>query len=72
MIKKKQLIDQLIQVCWDLDDKKTKEREIRSLIKASHELKVDNLLVINNDLEKEEEINGRRIKFIPFYKWFLL
>jgi len=68
-------ITQLIQVCYDIKNTKTKEREKRVLLKASKELGCDILLVINGDCESEEEIEWygekRKIKFIPLWKWLL-
>ena len=66
-------IRELIQVCYNTTDIKTKERETRALIKASKELKCNNLIVITEDYEKEENIEWfgtkRMIKFIPLWKW---
>ena len=66
-------IRELIQVCYNTIDIKTKERETRALIKASKELKCNNLIVITEDYEKEENIEWfgtkRMIKFIPLWKW---
>ncbi len=66
---------QLIQVCYNIEDPKTKEREIRALIKASKELKCRNLLVITEDYEAEEQASWfgvkRKIKYIPLWKWLL-
>lgn len=64
---------ELIQVCHNLGDIKTKEREIRALLKAGEELRCKNLFVITDDYEAEEEpewfgIKGK-IKFIPLWKW---
>jgi len=68
-------VKQLIQVCYDLSDLKTKEREVRALIKASKELKCNNLLIITDDKEGEEQVEWfgtkRKIKFIPLWKWLL-
>lgn len=64
-------VAQLIQVCWDFSDWRVKDREIKNLIKASHGLKCDDLLIINQDIEKEEIINDKKIKFIPLQKWLL-
>lgn len=72
VIKKGKAISQLIQVCYKIDDLKTKEREVKSLIKASKELKCDDLMVITLDLEKEERIESKKIKFIPLWKWLLI
>jgi len=66
-------IKQLIQVCYELSENKTKEREIRGLINASKELKCDDLLVISGDYEGEEEVSWfgtkRKIRFTPLWKW---
>jgi len=45
---------------------------LKALIKASKELKSEDLLVITWDYEAEEEFKGKRIKFIPLWKWLLL
>ena len=63
---------QLIQVCYNIDDINTKKRELRALIKASKELKCGNLLVITEDYEAQEKYEGKKIKFIPLWKWLLL
>ncbi len=64
-------IKQLIQVCYSLDDYNTKEREIKSLIKASEELKCNNLLIITWDFEGEEKIKGKNIIYKPLWSWLL-
>ncbi len=65
-------IKQLIQVCWDINKYKTKEREVKSLLKASKELRCKNLLIITEDKEGEEKIKGKKIKYIPLWKWLLI
>ncbi|MFH0955994.1 MAG: ATP-binding protein [Candidatus Falkowbacteria bacterium] len=70
-VKEKRKISQLIQVCFDLSDVNTKAREIKSLIKASKELKCDNLLIITDDFEHEEKISSKKIKYVPLWKWLL-
>ncbi len=64
-------IRQLIQVCYNLDDMGTKEREIRSLLKASDELKCGNFLIITSDYEAEEKHKGKVVRFVPLWKWLL-
>ncbi|MEA2033544.1 MAG: hypothetical protein U9N41_08185 [Euryarchaeota archaeon] len=44
---------------------------IGKLIKASKELKCTDLLVITWDYEEEEEIKGKKIRFVPLWKWLL-
>lgn len=76
VVKQGPKINQLVQVCYDLSDVQTLERERRALLKASKELKCNNLLLIGGDSEKEEDFTWfgikRRIKFIPLWKWLLL
>mgnify|MGYP001579574321 CR=1 FL=1 len=64
-------IKQLIQVCYDLSGFDTKKREINALLKASKELKCKNLLMITEGYEKQEEIENKKIKFVPLWKWLL-
>jgi uncharacterized protein len=64
-------INQLVQVCYDVSDLNTKRRETRALLKASRDLKCNNLLVITWDYEAEEEFKGEKIKFVPLWKWLL-
>ena len=64
-------VRELIQVCYDIEDFTTKERELKALIKASKELKCKNLKVITWDYEGEEEFKGKRIEYIPLWKWLL-
>lgn len=75
VIKKGLQVWQLIQVCYNLKNLETKNREIRPLIKAGKELRCKNLLVITEDKEGEEKIEwfGDKaiIRFIPLWKWLL-
>jgi uncharacterized protein len=64
-------ITKLIQVSFEINDMKIKEREINALIEASEELNCDELLIITWDTEKEEKIKDKKIKFIPLWKWLL-
>ncbi len=68
-------IGQLIQVCYDISDVDTKKREIKALLKASNDLKCNNLLIIGSDKEGKEEHEWfgikRSVKFIPLWKWLL-
>jgi len=71
VIKKAAKVKQLIQVCYNIEDIETKEREIKSLLKASKELKCKDLLVITENKEGDEKNKGKKIKFIPLWKWLL-
>ena len=71
VIKESQKVKELIQVCYDIENYDTKKREINSLIRASKELKCDNLIIINQNIEREEKFKGKKIKFTPLWKWLL-
>jgi predicted AAA+ superfamily ATPase len=66
---------QLIQVCYDLSNLKTRNREIRALMKASKELGCKDLLVLTEDYQGEEIIKWfgieEKIKFLPLQRWLL-
>lgn len=62
-------IKQLIQVTYASSKEEIEMREKRALIKASEELKCDNMLIITWDYEAEEEFKGKQIKIIPLWKW---
>lgn len=71
VVKQNTKIRQLIQVCFNIDEPETKKREVNALIKASKELKCENLLVITQDKEKTEILNNKKIKYLPIWKWLL-
>ena len=58
-----------------MDYIKTREREIRALVKAGKKLKCKKLLIITKDYENEENTEWfgikAKIKFIPLWKWLL-
>lgn len=67
LVKRDLKVTQLIQVCWELIQPETKNRETRSLRKAMKELGVQRGLVITENEEMEEGA----IKFVPLWKWLL-
>lgn len=70
-VKKGKKIVQLIQVCQSLQNIETKDREIKSLFKASKELRCDNLLIITASEETVIKIDGKKISVISLWKWLL-
>ncbi len=71
LIKKGLKIEQVIQVCWDIRNHGTKKRELKALIKAMEEFKLKQGVVITEDREGEEKSKGKKIRFIPLWKWLL-
>ena len=64
-------IKQLIQVTYASGRDEIEKREIKSLIKASNELKCKDLEIITWDYEDELNVDGKIIKCIPLWKWLL-
>jgi len=71
VIKKDLKIEQLIQVTYASGKDEIEKREILNLVKASELLGCKNLLCITWDYESEEIFNGKKIRFIPLWKWLL-
>ena len=72
IIKEGLQIRELIQVCDDISNMETKDREIKGLVMALEELNLKRGLVITEDFEGEENIKGKEIIFKPLWKWLLL
>jgi hypothetical protein len=66
-------VTRLIQVCADISDPKTLKREMRALIKASQTLQCDELLLLNDRVDRTEEFNWqgaqRAIRLMPLLAW---
>ena len=71
VVKEKAKITQLIQATYIKNKNEIKEKRVKSIIKASIHLKCNNLLFVTWDLEGEDKVEGKIIKFIPFWKWLL-
>lgn len=74
VIKQGLRITELIQVCVDTTGSKTRDREIRALLKASRALNCDNMLILTENVERDEEARWHdlqgKIRFVPLWKWF--
>ena len=68
-------VKSLIQVVYDLDDEKTKEREITALVEAAGEFglggKKGELLIITKDYDAIAEVSGKRITYKKLWKWLI-
>jgi predicted AAA+ superfamily ATPase len=73
VVRQENRVTALIQVCADLQDERTRSREIRALLKASRELRCDNLLILSEQEEKTEVTGwfGMKgsIRYVPLWKW---
>lgn len=71
LVKEGLKVKELINVCKDISDNKTKLREIKSLGEAAKQFKVKDATIITEDYSYEEKIKSLRIKFIPLWQWLL-
>ncbi len=62
---------EIIQVVYNLDEEKTKERELSGLIACAKEFGLKQGLVITRDIDAKEIKEGVQITFIPLWKWLL-
>jgi predicted AAA+ superfamily ATPase len=62
---------QAIQVCADLSNEKTNQREIAGLLSALNEFKLKKGQIITYDTEKIEKHENKTIQYIPLWKWLL-
>jgi len=59
---------ELIQVCWEMSDKKTFERELQGLKGAMDELPISTGTIVTWD---DETIIEDRINVVPIWKWLI-
>ncbi len=71
LVKRGTDVKQLIQVCWNVENEKTKKREVKSLLKAMDEFGLKEGVIITEDYEGEEKINGKSIRYLPLWYWLL-
>lgn len=71
VVKNKNKVEQLLQVCYDISDAQVKKREVSALVKASNELKCNELIIITYDVDDKQHLQGKTIKLIPLWKWLL-
>lgn len=71
VVKEGMKIDKLIQVCWEINNARTKEREVKALVEAMEKFDIGEGVVITDDYFGDEEKNGKIISFIPLWCWLL-
>lgn len=64
-------ITHLLQVVQDLGDDKTRNRELRSLVKALDETRLEHAEIVTYEEEDEFTVEGKTIRLIPVFKYLL-
>lgn len=62
---------QLIQVCWNISDPRTRDREVKSLSLAMEELGVRDGLILTDDEQDTIHVDKKTIQVKPVYQWLL-
>jgi len=71
VVQQEQQVKALYQVCWEMQDTFTMQREIDGIIEASKVTKCDNLFIITHDNEDIIIQDGKTIHIIPAWKWMM-
>ena len=72
VIKEGLKVKELIQVCHNISDMETREREVKGLVNAMEEFDLKSGLVITEGFEGEENFKNKEIIYKPLWKWLLL
>lgn len=71
VVQQEQQVKALYQVCWEMQETTTWQREMDGIIEESTMTKCDNLFIITHHDEEVIQQNGKTIKVIPAWKWML-
>lgn len=71
IIQKKDEVPTAIQVCYNMQDPETRNREIKSLLYACEKLKLKSGIILTMNERDEKRIEGIRIRTIPVVKFLL-
>jgi predicted AAA+ superfamily ATPase len=71
VIKEGPQVKRLIQVCWDPTDEETRRQEVRGVLEAMEEFRLREGLILTEDFEGEEKLNGRKVFYRPVWSWLL-
>lgn len=71
VLKRNMKVTDLIQVCWDLNDKKTLKREISALISACRFFKLKEATIITSEKDGMEIVDDVKITYVPLLQWLL-
>ena len=64
-------IEEMIQVCYNMSNPNTRNREIQTLIKAHQEFKKSKLTLITDDEEDIYQSGNIFVNIIPLWKWLI-
>jgi hypothetical protein len=65
------VVKELIQVCWDMKDKETRDRELDGISEAASVTGCQQMTIVTRDQEEEIQDRAGTIRIVPAWKWFL-
>jgi len=63
-------VEELVQVVSEMNDA-VRKREIRGLVGCAREFGIKKGTIVTRDVERDEKVDGIKIRFIPLWKWLL-
>lgn len=64
-------VEELIQVCWKMNDKETRERELDGIREAASLTLCDEMTIVTYEQEEDVQDELGVIHIVPAWKWFL-
>ena len=71
VVRENKTVKQAIQVCYDFDTEKTKQREIDSLIQCLEYFNLKEGVIITRNKTSIKKISGKTIKIVSVIDWLL-
>ena len=71
LVKDENKVSELIQVSYSIEEPETFKREVSALLSASEKLDCENLTIINWNRDDLIEVEGKKIRLIPLWKFLL-
>ena len=69
VVQREELVEELIQVTWDMTDEDTRKREIEGLKEAAIGTKCDKLTIVTREMKETIEEGGYRIEVVGIEEW---
>lgn len=71
VIQRNECVEELLQVCWDMDDDDTRQREIDGIKEAAKGTKCTKLTIVTRDQQETIEEDGYTIQVVGIEDWLL-
>lgn len=71
VIKQGTTATEAMQVVYEMEDEKTRKREINSLVSCAKELKAEAATILTKNVSETRTVDGIKIKLVPLMDWLL-